>query len=189
MAHRLWPAPLFRGHWKSLADVKTKRTRADWFSRAVLLGTVALLPVGWLAGWSVQAPVPILSGVALLGGALIGSFGQINTLRLKMTDRRGDTDPTTKIERDSVDESAAHLLTAAFMCGVSAALLTLGINLSPDLTDEALRGSPAVHGFWAAASIAAVSYTFVTFLIAVPRLYQAYVSVNDPSDEVSGYSR
>lgn len=189
MTHRLWPGPLFHGHWKSLADVRTKRTAKDWISRIVLGLTVVLFPVAWKLGWSVQAPVPILAGVALLGGALIGSFGQINTLRLKMTDRVGDDDPTTQIERDAVDESAAHLLTAAYMCGVSAAFLALGINFSPDLAIPELRSAPAVQGFWAAAAVSAVSYTFVTFLIAVPRLYQAYDSVNRPSDQVSGYHR
>jgi hypothetical protein len=75
------------------------------------------------------------------------------------------------------------------MCGASASFLALGINFSPDLASPGLRGSPAVHGFWAAAAISAVAYTFVTFLIAVPRLYQAYHSVNRPSDKVSGYHR
>lgn len=182
-AARLSPRPLFRGHWKSLTNVATNRQAADWVTRLALLGAVALAPLGWLLGWSLRAPTPILSGVALLGGALVGSFGQVNTLRLKVTDRLGDDDPTTKIDRDALDESAAHVLTAAYLCGLTAALLVLGINLSPDKSSN-----PAVVGFWGPAAMSTGAYALITFFIAVPRLYSAYVQVNNVSPAVSGYT-
>lgn len=180
---RLSPRPLFRGHWKSLTNVTTDRAAGDWVARVALLGAAVLAPVAWYLGWSIRAPQPILAGVALMAGALIGSFGQINTLRLKLTDRDGDDDPTTQVDREALDESAAHLLTSAYLCAVTAVLLVLGINLSPDSS-----ASPAVCGFWAGSAIAVGTYAVITFLIAVPRLYGAYVSVNNVSGRVSGYT-
>lgn len=183
-AGRLSPRPLFRGHWKSLKDVRTNRGTADWVARAALIGAILLAPLGWWLGWSIRAPQPILAGVALMAGALIGSFGQVNTLRLKLTDRDGDDDPTSQVDRDALDESAAHLLTSALLCAVTSVLLVLGINLSSDLS-----ASPAVTGFWAAPAIATGAYALITFFIAVPRLYGAYVTVNNVSSRISGYSR
>lgn len=184
MSARLSPVGLFRGHWKSLTDVRKHRDSGDWITRGVLLLAVLCLPAGWLWDWSIRAPQPILAGVSLLAGALVGSFGQINTLRLKLTDRDGDDAAATQIDRDALDESAAHLLTAALLSAVTAVLLVLGINLSTDSS-----ANPAVTGFWAAPAIACGAYAVITFFIAVPRLYGAYVQVNNVSSRVSGYSR
>lgn len=181
---RLSPMPLLYGHWKSLADVRIHRDRGDWLTRAALLAALGCLPIGWYLDWAIRAPQPILAGMSLLAGALVGSFGQVNTLRLKMTDRDGDEDPTAQVDRDAIDESAAHLLTAAFLCAVTAAVLVIGINTSPDPGPD-----PAVRGIWAAVASALGSYAMITFFIAVPRLYAAYVHVNQVSDDVSGYAR
>ncbi len=121
------------------------------------------LPYGWRPGWVIW---------------------QVNTLRLKLTDREGDDDAATQIDRDALDESAAHLLTSALLCAVTAVLLVLGINLSTDT-----GSNPAVTGIWAAPAIASGAYAVATFFIAVPRLYGAYVAVNNVSGRVNGYVR
>ncbi len=184
MSPRLSPLGLFCGHWKSLTDVRDHRGSGDWVTRSVLLLAILCWPAGWLWDWSIRAPQPILAGVSLMAGALVGSFGQVNTLRLKLTDREGDDDAATQIDRDALDESAAHLLTSALLCAVTAVLLVLGINLSTDT-----GSNPAVTGIWAAPAIASGAYAVATFFIAVPRLYGAYVAVNNVSGRVNGYVR
>lgn len=149
-------------------------------ARSVLLAAPLLTVAAYLLDWSLRAPEPIMAALALLAGTLIGSFGQLNTLRLKMTDRVGDDDPATAVDRDALDETAGHLLTASWLSGATVAELAIGLNVSHD---------GDVHGVFAALGMGMAAYVFLTFLLAVPRLYSAYVLVNAVDAQVSGFVR
>ncbi|TCR15414.1 hypothetical protein EV578_117110 [Streptomyces sp. BK205] len=79
-----------------------------------------------------------------------------------------------------LDETAAHLLTGSLLCAFDVASLVVGMNVS--VTKEG-----HLFGFWAALSAAISSYVLVIFVLLVPRLYSAYVEINDVSPELNGF--
>ena len=183
MAGRFNVMPVIRGHWKGLSVGNGKTPRADHFARSIL--AIPLL-VGVLAvplDWKVQAPSAILSGVALLAGGLLAAFAQLASLRLKLTEWQSHEDDSGQVDREMIDETVAHLLTAALLCAVDAVILVIGMNVSNDTLTFALTG------FWAAVVLAVSSYIILIFVLALPRLYSAYVEINRVRAELSGFSR
>lgn len=181
--YRFDPRPLLRGHWKSLLDANYEDSiRPDRAARVLL----ALVPVGLTVAalvfdWTIKAPTPLLSGVALLAGALVGSFGSMSTLRLKLTEWAEDNDSRFQAERDMIDETVAHLLTAALLCAVTAVVLVVGTNTAND------KGE--VTGVLAAATIALGTYVALLFILSLPRLYSAYVTINSVRPRLNGFDR
>ncbi|WP_439693165.1 hypothetical protein ACRQ4B_02670 [Curtobacterium sp. SP.BCo] len=185
MASRLLPIELFRGHWKALSDYRDETTHPDRFTRAVLL----LVPAGafiamlTLPDARLGAPGALLSGVALLAGSFLAAWGQISSMRLKLTERTSEFGDTERVDRDALDESAAHLLVASLFSGAAALMLVLGMNFMSD------PQTGAIHGFFAAMAVAFASYVLLLFLIAVPRLYTAYVTLHSVRNELNGTHR
>lgn len=126
-----------------------------------------------------SAPGALLSAVALFSGGLLASFGQLSTLRLKLTERAGDNHFSERIDRDYLDETAAHLLVAAYSAAVSAALLIMAMSFGADAQGR-------IGGAWAAVITSVTTYVFVVFIIALPRLYVAYTRINKVRREMSG---
>ncbi len=180
MTTRLIPIELFRGHWKGLSDYRAKTTLPDKITRfsIIVLPLSAAVAIS-LPGGSLAAPGALLAGVALLAGGFLAAFGQISTLRLRLTDRAREYGEVEQIDRDALDETAAHLLVASFLSGVTALLIVLSMNFGID-------ANGAVTGVWAGLVVAPASYVLLVFIIAVPRLYAAYVKINSVRDELSG---
>jgi hypothetical protein len=174
--------PVVRGSWKGLSDSQYK---PDWFARAALTLLPGALFVGMLLwGGRLAAPTPILTAVSLLAGGMLSAFTHLSTLRLKITEWLSSPDIDDEFlrdEREMLDESAAHLLTGAMACAIAAGILVLGMNV-------ALDGKGAITGLWAALSSAASAYVLLLFIMAVPRLYSAYVDINKVSSKLSGFS-
>lgn len=63
--------------------------------------------------------------MALLAGALVGSFGTMTTLRLKLADLDDDA---LAPERDLLEESLSHLLLATLVAATDAVALVIGTN-------------------------------------------------------------
>ena len=174
--------PVVRGSWKGLSDSNYK---ADRFARIAIV----LLPVGLFGGMltfdgRLAAPTPILTAVSLLAGGMLSTFTHLSTLRLKITEWLASPDVDDDFlrdEREMLDESAAHLLTGAVVCALTASFLVLGMNV-------AQNEEGAITGFWAALSAAASAYVLLLFVMAVPRLYSAYVDINKVSHNLSGFS-
>jgi hypothetical protein len=189
--------PIFRGHWRGLTDGRTRNDKPDWASRLVLLSAFCLLPVGYVLDWKLGAPGPLLAGVALLAGALIGSFGTMTTLRLKIAELGGPDDEGLEPERDLLDESVSHVLLAALVAATDAVALVIGTNTAATapivgVTKAAAAASTApgtVTGFWASAAIALSAYLFLIFVMLLPRLYAAYVQLNNVRDGLNGQNR
>lgn len=181
MFARFLPIALFRGHWKALSEYSEEAQRPDWIARSILLGgAIIAFAVVLLTPANVPAPGPILSAVSLLSGVFLAAWGQIAALRLKMTERAKDQKDVEKIDRDSLDETAAHLLVASMLSALAAFSLVAAINLSVD------PKTGAVDGFFAALAASSALYVFLLFLIAVPRLYVAYANYHDIRPELSG---
>jgi hypothetical protein len=186
MFSRFDPSALFLAHHKGLSiDQRTSdvtRTRADKPVRAVLYGGDAVLgAVALYFHWGLESPGAILSGVALLAGGLLGAFGQLSTLRLKLTESMIHQEDSGRGQRAMLDETVAHLLLAAYLCAVDAVLLIIALNVT--------RPNERVGGPLAAAVIMVTGYVVALFLIAIPRLYGAYAEMNKVSDQLSGLVR
>lgn len=181
MLDRLIPTALFRGHWKGLSDYRNPSPVGDRATRTIIIAipiltsALMLLPEATL-----RAPGSLLAGVALLAGSFLAAWGQVSSMRLKLTERAEDFRTVEQIDRDSLDETAAHLLVASIMSGATALWLVLGMNLSSNPTDGSVSGAFAMlaTGF--------ATYVLLIFFIAVPRLYTAYVNINKVRDELSG---
>jgi hypothetical protein len=173
--------PLLRGHWFGLLHGQFEKYQPDWLARGVFVISPALGIAALFLDWEITAPTPLLSAVALLAGALVGSFGSLSTLRLKLTDWATEDDERFQVQRDMIDETVAHVLTAALLSAATAVVLVIGTNVA--------GADQAVTGCLAAATIALGSYVVLLFVLILPRLYAAYVEINQVRDRLSGFSK
>lgn len=182
MLDRIVPLSLFRGHWKGLSDYRGDRLKADKATRIFVVAAPLAAGISTAIGHGlIAAPGALLSGVALFSGGLLAAFGQLSTLRLKLTDRADENHFSERIDRDFLDETAAHLLVAAYTAAVSAALLVLAMSFGADSEGR-------IGGAWGAIIATVTTYVFVVFIIALPRLYVAYTRINKVRSELSGTS-
>lgn len=191
MLGRFDVTPVFRGHWKGLTrgDIHPPQpipdgwtARADWRTRTGLIAIPLVVTVVILVRHGqLSAPTSLLTAVALLTGGILTVFAALSTLRLKLTEwdeRTIDRD----LDRSSLDESVAHLMAGALACVVDAVVLVIGMNLRQPNT-EAITGIPAAL----AAGIS--SYVVLIFIIIIPRLYSAYVEINQVPEHLDGFTR
>lgn len=175
---RILPTAVVRGHWKGLTNVHDGRRSGDWVARIALSGgAVALLVVSLWMGWRITSPDPILAASALLAAGLVSSIGPLTGFR----DRISDVSDAHQTDRDAIDETVAHVIMAALTSAAVAVILVIGTNVAP--SDD------PVSGWWAALAISVGYYTALTFVIATPRLYDAYTSRYQVSREISGAHR
>ncbi len=180
--NRLNPFFLFRGHWKSLSDYRGDRARPAWLLRFVVVGVPIL--VGALMLWrqgTLADPGSVLSALALLAGALLAAFAQVSTWRLGLTEVANSFPMSQRVDRDQLDDTAVQVLASSYAAAVAAFVLVLAMNFGVDKHG-------AVEGWWAAVAAATSVYTFILFLIALPRLYSAYVRINKVRAALNGYS-
>lgn len=180
MFGRLLPTSVIRGHWKGLSFYRDDKIRPDIAVRAVVV--VVPLAVGaamLLFHGRLMAPTALIAGLSLLAGGLLASFGQLSTLRLRLSERAEYDGDGQQTDRDFLDETVSHLLAAAYGAAVTAALLVVGMNFGLD-------SSGAVTDWWAAVPAALGTWVVIVFLIAIPRVYEAYVGMNSVRDALSG---
>lgn len=173
--------PLLRGHWKGLVDGRFEQYHPDYLARAIMFLPVAMGLVSFFADWKITAPAPLLSAVALLAGALVGSFSNLSTWRLKLSEWSDGDDDRFVVQKAMLDETAAHLLTAALVCALTALALVIGTNT--------VDKQGHVTGLLAAVIIALGTYVLLLFILCLPRLYAAYVELNRVPDRLSGFAR
>ncbi len=114
---------------------------------------------------------------------MLSAFTHLSTLRLKITEWDGDDGVSRfSVERDMLDETAAHLLTGSLACVLDAAALVVGMNVSLDKKGH-------LTGFWAALSAGISFYVLLIFVVILPRLYSAYVEINNVKGRLSGFTR
>ncbi|MFE9640472.1 hypothetical protein ACFYOC_15790 [Nocardiopsis alba] len=176
--------PVFRGHWKSLSDGTTKEYKRDYFARTIILAT----PLGSSGAFyyfdgELKSADSLIAAVSLFAAALLAVFTLLATFRLRLTEMNSEGDEEKySLEKDMLDESAAHILSASFVCGLAAVSLGVGRNLF-----AASDGS--VTGVFAWISVGLISYVVIIFFISVPRLYSAYVEMNGVRPRLDGFSK
>ena len=177
---RFNPSPIFRGHRKGLSDYRTLQSVPDRLTRTVLWGLPAAVTLCVFSfGGTLTQPSALLSGLALLSGSLLAAFGQLSTLRLKAAESLGDNESDEGIFVDYFDETAAHLLVAAYSSAVTACIIVLGLNFGLD-------ASGRLTGVWSAVVSGSAVYVFLLFIVALPRIYVAYAGINRIRDEMNG---
>lgn len=183
MSSRLIPTEVFRAHWKALSDYRGQHPVPDNFTRAVEV-VLPLIAGGFFWGlqWKLSAPTALLSGVSLLAGAFLGAFGQIASFRSRLTETAEAMPDAERTDRDSLDETAAHLLVAAYMSGITALILVVAVNVAAD-------AKGAVSGPLGGLAVATGLFVLIVFAIAIPRLYNAYAHINGVRKELSGTHR
>ncbi|MEV8195067.1 hypothetical protein AB0P13_23580 [Rhodococcus pyridinivorans] len=185
MLERFNLLPLLRGQLKGLTLDARGGNPADVLARVVLYGVpLALVVAALIKNWTLAAPVPILTAVSLLAGGTLSAFSSISTLRMKLTEWSGESDGRD-VDRESLDESVAHLFMIALACVVDAAVLVVGLNFA-----VGAKGTPeegVLTGAFAAVAIGVTSYIFLTFVMVLPRLYWAYTKMNRVSRKMNGF--
>lgn len=173
--------PVLRGHWKGLTDGRYTPPRPDVVARLSLLVPVAVFVLMLLKGGRLSTPGALLTGVALLAGGMLSAFTHLSTLRLKVKEWVGSSEASRyEVEKGMLDETAAHLLTGSLLCALDAASLVIGMNVS-------VTRAGHLYGFWAALAAAISSYVLIIFVLLVPRLYSAYVEMNDVHPDLNGF--
>lgn len=175
-------SPIIRAHWKGLTNGTGPDIRPDWPARYIFI----VVPVGVAAltvvlGWQLSEPAPLLAGVSLLAGGLLGSFAQLSSLRLKVSEWTQHSADEWLVERELLDETAGHVLLAAMLCAIDAAVLVIAMN--------ATVGGQRVAVGWSAGVLAISVYILLVFIVCLPRLYSAYVQINKVSDHLSGFAK
>lgn len=166
--------PVVRVHWRSLSGP----SGGDWVSRAIFLAVLAVPAAAIWTNFRFVAAPSVLAAVALLAGALMGAFTHLSTLRLKVTDLG---EAVSQRVRNQIDESAAHLLTAALLCALDALVLAVMLNLPLDAIESRFAAIPS-----AIAAYLTV-YIFLLFVVVVRRMYAAYVDLNQVDDAYDGF--
>lgn len=158
---------------------------ADLATRGVLYGVpAAIVTLSLIQGWTLAAPVPILTAVSLLAGGTLSAFSSISSLRLKLTDW-SDYDDGRDVDRESLDESVAHLFMIALACVIDAAVLVIGLNFAQGQEGTAEAG--ALTGIFGAVAMGLTAYILLTFVMVLPRLYWAYTKMNRVSSKMNGF--
>ncbi len=169
---RLSPTAVWRAHLRGLTRHPTGAP--DTFARAAVYGMPILTAVlAFLLDAKLQQAGVLLAGASLLAGTLLASFGQLATLRGKITDEL----EVRRVALDALDETTAHVLMAVYAAVLLAGTLGTATSLS----------AGAVGGVAAAVALGLAAWLLLLVLLIVPRLYQAYTYAFDVSPELDGY--
>ncbi len=169
---RLSPKAVWRAHLRGLTKHPTGAP--DTSARAAVYGLPVLATVlAFVLEAKLRQAGVLLAGASLLAGTLLASFGQLATLRGKVSDRL----QVRRVALDALDETTAHVLMAVYAAVLLAATLGTATSLS----------AGAVGGVAAALALGLGAWLLLLVLLVVPRLYQAYTYAFDVSPELDGY--
>ena len=177
---RILPTSLIRGQWRVLTNRDLEgRSSPDAVAR-IFTYVIPLAAAVWVfIRGSLGAPEALLSAMSLFAAGLLTSFAHLSTWRDRLTERAESLPDADALDRDHLDETAAHLAAAAYGSIACAISLVVAMNTRPE-------GQEALQGLAAAIPTAFGTYVAVIMLIALPRLYQAYTSLNNVRPEMSG---
>lgn len=174
-------APVFLGHWRGLTRDTDEGTVPDWGARSILLG-VPIIVAALMAWFHVElaSPAVLLTAVSLLAGASLSVFAQLSSLRLKLTEWFDEDDTSRDLDKDSLDESVAHLMAAALTCVIAAVVIVIGMTTAD-------RDTTTLSGPIAYLAGALTTYVGLIFVMLIPRLYYAYVNINNVKGHLNGF--
>lgn len=209
MFDRLNIFAVLRGHWKGLRNRSgSKVIAADLVARGFLVGsTVFVVVLSWRSGLELKQPGTLFAGLSLLSSGLLAAFAQIASIRTRFS-VPDDPDFDTEIDtRNMLDEAVAHVLTAALLAAVAAALLLVAINVGGVETSQAApvgtsgsapvgpatvstattSAEQSINTAFSTLIAGLATYLFVLFVMTIRKLYAAYVVGNNVSEELSGH--
>jgi hypothetical protein len=177
MTARMNPMPVLRAHALTLKNGDS----ADQWARVIIWGTPVVVGASaYVFAWRFTAPSAVLSGVALLMGALLSTAGTLSTLRLKLTDR-DEGHLEAEAAKRNLDEAVPQVLTAALGCLLSAVLIIIAMNF------PLAEGQTTINRGFSCAVAAVLTFVATLFVATIIRLYAAYVQVNRVPKEVNGF--
>lgn len=185
MTSRFVLSSLFRAHWKGLTLNEPESTSppADKVARWILVGgsSVAALLAG-VCRADLGEPSLRLAALALLTGSLLTVFAQLSSLRLKFTEWFPAGEQGHRVEKDMIDESVSHVLFAAVL-----SLFAAGVTVaSAIVTAPSGWAGEVLRGISAGLTVGLLYYIVALVVMTLPRLYAAYVAVNDVSSSLDG---
>jgi hypothetical protein len=117
--------------------------------------------------WRLTDPGSLSGASALIAGILFAAFTQLATLRERLEDRGEAISANT---RKHFRETAAHLMIGALAAATEAALLVVASG-SRNHPDDKLAELPT------AIALGVGAFIFLLFVMAVRRMYSAYIRV------------
>lgn len=182
---RFLPTQLFLGQFKTLSDYRSSRIRPDIITRALIFGApIVIFSVMALLRVTLTDVSSMIAGSAILAGTLLAAFGQLSSWRSDLREQARLLPDEMQFDLDSLDETVTHILAAAYTSGLATVLLVLSSNFGSRVTE----GTTHHGGIWVWLGCSVASHAALTFLIAVPRLYYAYASVNRVRRELTNIS-
>lgn len=185
MIDRLNPVAVLRGHWAGLRNRDGDASTPDVWARAVLVVLPGLLAVSsYYFCLQLVEPGLFVSALSLLSAGLLASFAQIASIRSRYVVPDDPLFDDERDTRDMLDESVAHVLTAALLSVTIAVVIVLGMNFnSTEVAGQSLR----LGRFTSAVVSGLGTYLVLLFVMTVRKLYGAYVVANEVSRELSGH--
>jgi hypothetical protein len=164
--------PLFLDHLRSLRRVEhgvdEDYLRPDITARMTLYGLPATLAAMSLwQDWKLTDPGSLSAGCALMAGILFTAFTQLASLRDRLEDRN---EAVGDVTRRLFRETASHLLVGALAAACETALLVFASGIR-DNPDQRVAEVPT------AIVLAVGLYVFLLFVMAVRKMYSAYLRV------------
>lgn len=183
MSQRFSVRNVFAAHWKGLSepsDNPDDKPTPDKTARAILV-VIPLLSAVAVGGLRItlSSPAIVVAALSLLTGSLLTVFTQLSTLRLKLTEWYDRDDLEHRTDKDGIDESVAHVLTAALFA-LTATFVAVGATVLGDTQH------PVINGIISAIIVGLVAYVLLLLIILIPRLYSAYIAVHDVDDNLNG---
>ncbi|XTZ18260.1 hypothetical protein ACQSSU_13255 [Micromonospora echinospora] len=136
--------------------------RAFLYTAPVVVAIISL----W-RDWRLTDPASLSGASALMAGILFAAFTQLATLRERLEDR---DEPISATTRKHFRETAAHLMMGSLTAATEAAFLVVASG-SRNHPDDKLAELPT------AIALGLGAYLFLLFVMAVRRMYSAYLRV------------
>lgn len=176
---RTWPGHLILGHYKCVVEGAGESTWRRAFAIAEVYGLpLAVVVLSLWRGWQLQSVSALLTAVSILAGGSLSAFTHLSTLRIKLTERANRFQVVDGPERTMMDHAATHLLMSVLTSVVTCAVLVVALATTPDGNLVSINVTAVTNGL--------VTYLGILFLWSVPRLYNAYVEMNDVSKSLAG---
>lgn len=166
--------PLFLDHIRSMRQVRPGGSPEDQgdppdvaaqvflYSAPVVVALISI----WRS-WRLTDPGSLSGASALMAGILFAAFTQLAALRERLEDR---SEPIGTTTRKHFRETAAHLMMGSLAAAVEAAFLVVASG-SRNHPDDKLAELPT------AIALGVAAYLFLLFVMAVRRMYSAYLRV------------
>ena len=150
-------------HWRRLVNYDSGKP-AILTRTTLIVVPLGLAALSYWRKWNVSMTGDVVGSLGLVAGVFLSAFGIILTLR--MARQSGSRGLVSRNMNASLDESAMALLSAALFAGVAAVFFTV----------VSATGATHMNRYTSMVAIWISSYVVLYFILAIGRLYVAYVN-------------